>query len=94
MALPPDPVGIDVTLAVIQGMTSLSNATANTLIDSLQHDADRYRILVNRIRDFAEDLDSRRAGIALHRLVYRVTDLDRDAASAAAEDIKNNLWSN
>lgn len=75
-------VGLDVALAVIHGMTSHNNAIANSLIDSLSYDADRYHVLLLAVRDLADEVDSRRLANKLYNLTYRVEDLSRDEAKA------------
>jgi hypothetical protein len=91
MDSPQDEIGLDVALAVIQGMTDMSNGIANQLIDSLQHDAHRYRILCAAIEDYAEEVDSRRISRALNGIVADVHDLGSEDAKRIADNAQ--LWS-
>ncbi|MGX1809722.1 hypothetical protein ACWIGI_28710 [Nocardia sp. NPDC055321] len=80
---------LDVVLAVIQGMTGMANATNSVLIESLWHDANRFRILTAAVYDLADTVDSRRMAKSLLALVDRVCALDADAAEAIAKNRNN-----
>lgn len=81
-----DTIGLDVALAVIQGMTSQQNAVTSSLIDSLQYDADRYSVLRDALCDFADQVDSRRLADQLFNLAARVHRLTPEQA----RDIRTN----
>ncbi|WP_063023647.1 hypothetical protein [Nocardia niwae] len=89
MSTPAEDVGLDITLAVIHGMTSMSNATNAALIDSLKPDADRYRVLAAAVRDFADRTDSRRTATALYKLVARIEDLTPEQAADTAHNLNH-----
>lgn len=85
-------VGLDVTLAVIQGMTSLNHAITDSLIDSLEYDANRYHVLYAAICDLADQVDSRRQAEQLYSLASWVHDLTREQAKHVREGARLSLF--
>lgn len=82
--LTPEPIS-PLVVGVLGQMTKDAHHITQSLIGMLQPDADRYRILRDAIRAFADAQDSKRLEEKLLHLMHWVDDLTAEEARAAIE---------
>jgi hypothetical protein len=82
-----DDLGTQIALAAAHGLAVEFSGTTDRLITTLKHDSDRYQVMSNALRDFADQLDSRDTAERLYALLCRIEELGPERAATLSRQV-------